>query len=98
MLNDVKLALRIVTTAFDTEIQLLIDAAIAEMTAFGVTNISQTVGTVTTYDPQCKIAIIAYCKWKFGSNDESDKWEKIYHESLAQLKIMTGHTDYPSTN
>lgn len=100
MLNEVKLALRITGTAFDTEIQLIINAAIAEMKALGVTNISQTVESVTTYDPQCAIAIIEYCKWKFGSNEESEKWEKMYHEQLAQLKTMTGHTNWTigSTN
>lgn len=89
MLNAIKLALRISTNAFDSEIQTLIDAAIAEMAGLGVT-----AATSTTTDPQIISAVIAYCKWQFGNNEDADRWRDIYHIKLGQLKTMTGYTDW----
>lgn len=89
MLNAIKLALRISTNAFDSEIQTLIDAAIAEMAGLGVTE-----ATSTTTDSQIISAVIAYCKWQFGNNEDADRWRDIYHIKLGQLKTMTGYTDW----
>lgn len=89
MLNAIKLALRIATNAFDSEIQTLIDAAIAEMAGLGVT-----AATSTTTDPQIISAVIAYCKWQFGNNEDADRWRDIYHIKLGQLKTMSGYTDW----
>ena len=89
MLNAIKLALRISTNAFDSEIQTLIDAAIAEMAGLGVP-----AATSTTTDPQIISAVIAYCKWQFGNNEDADRWRDIYHIKLGQLKTMTGYTDW----
>lgn len=89
MLNAIKLALRISTNVFDSEIQTLIDAAILEMNGLGVT-----AATADTTDPQIISAVIAYCKWLFGSNEDADRWRDIYHVKLGQLKAMTGYTDW----
>lgn len=89
MLNAIKLALRIATNAFDSEIQTLIDAAIAEMAGLGVT-----AATSTTTDPQIISAVVAYCKWQFGNNEDADRWRDIYHIKLGQLKTMSGYTDW----
>ena len=89
MLNAIKLALRISTNAFDSEIQTLRDAAIAEMAVLGLT-----ASTSTPTDPQIISAVIAYCKWQFGNNEDADRWRDIYHSKLGQLKTMTGYTDW----
>lgn len=89
MLNQVKLALRISTDAFDAEINSLISAAISEMYALGVT-----AATLDTTDAQIISAVIAYCKWLFGENDEADRWRDVYHIKLGQLKAMSGYTDW----
>lgn len=89
MLETIKTALRISTSAFDNEIQTLIDAAILEMNGLGVT-----AATSTTTDPQIISAIVAYCKWLFGNNEDADRWRDIYHIKLGQLKTMSGYTDW----
>jgi len=89
MLDKVKLALRITTTAFDDEIMLLIDDCITSMHNLGVT-----AAAAGSTDPQIISAVIAYCKWKFGSNDEADRWRAIYEEKLAELKTQTGYTTW----
>ena len=58
MLAEVKLALRVTTTDFDTEIQSLIDAAVADLTLAGVAAEK----AQSTTDPLIKRAIITYCK------------------------------------
>lgn len=91
MLNIVKLALRITTTAFDSEITRLINECIEELTGLGVIVSSDDETGVPTSE-QVQGAIIAYCKWQFGSNDDSEKWREIFDRKLAQLKTMTGFT------
>lgn len=89
MLSLIKTALRITTNSFDTELQLLINAAIA--------NIEKLVGmTVDTSnpDPQVTIAVIAYCKWQFGDNENKEEWGKIYEHWVKELMTMTGYTDW----
>lgn len=87
MLSKVKLALRITTTAFDTEITSLINDCLDELEALGVV-----VPDSPETDNQISTTVIAYCKWLFGSNDEADRWREIYDRKLAQFKTMTGFT------
>ena len=91
MLDIVKKALRITTDAFDDEIQLLIDACLEEMAGLGVVVITDE-GLPASV--QVQSAIIAYCKWLFGNNEDADRWRDIYHTKLGQLKSMTGYTDW----
>lgn len=90
MLETVKLALRVVTDAFDSEINLLINDCLAEMESLGVN-----VYEVGTNDPQIQSAVIAYCKWRFGDAENKEQFEKIYHTKLAQFQMMykSGYAD-----
>lgn len=89
MLTLVKLALRITTNSFDTELNMLINDCLAEMSGLGV------LGAVSTStDAQIQSTVVAYCKWKFGDAENKDAFERIYHTKLAQLKTMTGYTDW----
>lgn len=92
MLELVKTALRITGNAFDTEIALLIDACLEEMRGLNV--IVETDETEMPTSTQVQTAVIAYCKWQFGDADTKENWEAIYHTKLAQLKTMTGHTEW----
>lgn len=96
MLDIIKLALRIVTEDFDDELEMLIQTAIEEMEGLGVVIQTETDGTPSSI--QVQSAVVAFCKWQFGNNEDSDKWEAIYHTKLAQLKTMTGHTDWGETD
>jgi len=92
MLELIKTALRVTTDNFDQEINLLIDDCLLSMNKLGVVAAED-----GTQDPQILSAVIAYCKWKFGSNDEKDAWRAIYEEKLAELKMQTGYTDWGTT-
>lgn len=92
MLTIVKTALRIAGDAFDAELELLIAACIEEMSGLNVIVDTDAEGVPTS--SQVRTAIIAYCKWQFGDNDNKAEFEAIYHTKLAQLKTMTNYTDW----
>lgn len=85
MLTDVKLALRRSDTAFDGEIQNLIDACLAELNGLGIRRVDM------DSDPQVKTAVIAYCKWQFGENPDADRWERIYYGAVSKLQCRSGY-------
>jgi hypothetical protein len=87
MIEKVKLALRITTTAFDSEIEDLISAALADLGIAGVENAVET-------DPLIVRAVITYCKANFGESDEYDRLKAAYDEQKAQLQMATGYTDW----
>jgi hypothetical protein len=85
MLNKVKLALRVTTDAFDTEITGLINAAIADLGLVGVDTL------ITTEDALLTRAIITYCRVHFGEPEDYDRLKKSYDEQKAQLISATGY-------
>ena len=91
MLEKVKLALRITTAAFDSEIEDLISAALADLGTAGVDDADET-------DPLIIRAVITYCKANFGEPDEYDRLKSAYDEQKAQLQMATGYTDWGEDN
>lgn len=90
MLEDVKMALRIVTDDFNDEIQTLIDAAEIDLGIAGVT-------LPDTLDAICERAIITYCKLNFGELDKDVVYNRLkasYDEQKAQLSMATGYTTW----
>ena len=87
MLSKVKLALRIVTDAYDFELIDLIDAAQLDLGVAGVT-------IPTNLDALVERAIITYCKCNFGQPDDYDRLKASYDEQKAQLSMATGYTTW----
>lgn len=87
MLEKVKLALRITTTAFDSELNDLIDSAKLDLGIAGVVIPSEIDAIVTR-------AIITYCKIHFGEPDDYDRLKASYDEQKAQLSMATGYTTW----
>ena len=89
MLAKVKLALRITTNAYDSDIQGLIDAAQIDLGIAGVV-------LPSTLDAVCERAIITYCKLHFLglSENEWDRLKASYDEQKAQLSMATGYTTW----
>lgn len=85
MLDKVKMALRISTNAYDTELTNLINAAKLDLGIAGV-------ALPTTLDAICEIAIITYCKCRFGEPDDYDRLKASYDEQKAQLSMASGYT------
>ena len=87
VLTAVKLALRITTNAFDSELSDLINAALLDLGIAGVTNNSTT-------DALILRAVITYCKLHFGEPDDYDRLKRAYDEQKAQLSMSSGYTDF----
>ena len=91
MLEKVKLALRITTTAFDSELTDLISAAKVDL---GIAGVLVPVTTDSALDVIIQKAIITYCKLNFGAPDEYDRLKASYDEQKAQLSMATGYTTW----
>lgn len=89
MLAKVKIALRITTDAYDTDIQGLIDAAMLDLGIAGVV-------LPCVLDAICERAVITYCKLHFLGLSENE-WNKLkasYDEQKAQLVTASGYTEW----
>lgn len=87
LIDDVKVALRITSENFDTELTMLIDSAKTDLGIAGVV-------LPETLDAICNVAIITYCKIHFGNPDNADKLKASYDEQKAQLSMTSGYTNW----
>lgn len=87
MLEKVKMALRITTTAYDAELTDLIESAKIDMRIAGVV-------LPPTIDALVTRAIITYCKMSFGIPEDYDRLKASYDEQKAQLATATGYTEW----
>ena len=87
MLEQVKLALRISTTAYDSELTYLIEAAKLDLGIAGVVLPEE-------MDALVQRAVITYCKMSFGLPEDYDRLKRSYDEQKAQLSTATGYTDW----
>lgn len=89
LLDDVKLALRVTTNAYDTELNGLIESAKLDLGIAGVV-------LPTPLDDIVETAIKTYCKMNFGTpnSDVYDRLKASYDEQKAQMSNATGYTDY----
>ena len=87
MLEKVKLALRITTTAFDSEITDLIAAALADLGIAGVLIEDE-------MEPLIIRAVTTYCRTNFGQPEDYERMKAAYDEQKAQLRTATGYTDW----
>ena len=94
MLEKVKLALRIVTNAFDSELNDLIEAAKVDL---GIAGVVLPVSTDTQTDVIIERAIVTYCKLNFGELDKVEMYDRLkasYDEQKSQLSMATGYTQW----
>lgn len=92
MLNLVKQALRTTTTASDSELENIIQAALIDLQFGGAeAEIIQAGG-----DALINQAVILYAKMNFGLIDPSDydRLKKAYDEIKAQIGTATGYTNW----
>lgn len=86
LLEAAKLALRITTDAFDSEIEHLLNTALLDMDVAGV--------LTDSHDPLVVQACITYVRLHFGQPDDFDRLKKSYDEQKAQLATCTGYTEW----
>lgn len=87
MLEKVKLAMAITTTAYDAEIQDLIDAALLDLGIAGV-------DSSLIHDKLVQRAVITFCRMMFHSPADFDNLKWAYEQLKGQMAIATGYTDW----
>lgn len=87
LIDDARIALRLTTTAYDTELTRLINAAKLDLGIAGV-------ALPDTLDDICNTAIISYVLTNFGEPDNYDRLKASYDEQKAQLSMATGYTTW----
>lgn len=89
LLDDVKMALRVTTQAYDAELTDLIESAKIDLGIAGVI-------IPTGSDTVVNTAIKTYCKMNFGTPNPAN-WEilkKSYDEQKAQLSTSSDYSDF----
>lgn len=94
MLTAVKAALRITTTAFDTDLNQLIESALMDLGIAGVYSGATDPDNIT--DALITRAVCTYCAMNRISMDPQQRaWLKAsYDEQKAQLQTASGYTDW----
>lgn len=87
LVRSAKLAARISTSAFDSQVDMLLDSAMLDLGVAGVE-------VPETLDAIVKQAAITYFLMHFGSPDEYERLKRSYDEQKAQLSTCTGYTDW----
>lgn len=92
MLDKVKAALRIKTTAFDGEITDLIAACKSDLRLVGIVIPEETEPpaegeTPAAGDPLVTRAIILYAKANFGFSEDAEKYQKAYDTLKCSLSL-----------
>jgi len=91
LLEDIKQVLRISNTAYDIEIQDLIDTCKADLQLAGLLVVDDT-------DPLIKRAITVYVKANFGwDNPDSEKLQQSYEMLKNHLSMSTDYAYYTVT-
>lgn len=86
LIDTCKMAMRITTTAYDSEINAYIDAAKLDLGIAGV--------DTAVLDPLTDKAIMTYVRMSFGAPANYDQLKAAYDEQKAQLMNATGYTDW----
>lgn len=89
LIDDAKTALRIKTTAYDTEIAPMIDACKHDLELAGVNVIDEA-------DPLIQRAVILYVKANFGSNPDSEKYQRSYDMLKCSLALAGDYNTAPT--
>lgn len=87
MLDDARKAVRVTTTAYDDELQRLIDAALRLLEKDGLDQ-------STLMDPAVLQAVYTYVRANFGSPADYDRLKAAWDEQRAELMTSTGFTDF----
>lgn len=94
LLDKVKVACRVTTTAYDDELADLIEAGLADL---NITDIdSDLLVNGSELDPLVQRAVITYCKMNFGylSDEQYQKFKASYDEQKAQMLMSSNYTTW----
>ena len=96
LLDKVKVACRVTTTAYDEELSDLICAGVKDI---GITDVRDDLLTdVNHLPPLIQRAVITYCRLNFGEPDDYDRIKRSYDEQKAQMLMSSSYTNWGDTH
>lgn len=84
LIDDVRTALRIKSTAYDDDINIYIQSCLYDLQRVNIKTTDSTDET-TTYPPEVTTAVIAYVKSQFGSGSEDKK--QLWFATYERLRL-----------
>lgn len=85
LIDDARVAVRVTTSATDTELEAWVDAAIADMRRCGVKD-ALLDEEAETFDPLVRSAVILYVKANYGfDNSEAPRFMEAYRATVKGL-------------
>lgn len=94
MLEKVRLALRYVDSALDSEISDIIDAAKLDLQRVGVV----VPETDQEIDAQMEVAIILYARWQFDFENDGNRYKAMYFDKRADLALCGDYNGNEESN
>jgi hypothetical protein len=95
LLDKVKVACRVTSTAYDDELTDLISAAFADI---GIADVKTSLLVEDNILPLVQRAVITYCKLNFGyvqlEERQYDRLKASYDEQKAQMLMSSGYTNW----
>lgn len=95
LLDKVKLACRVTSSAYNDELTDLITAAFADI---GITDVNRSLLTTADTLPLIERAVVTYCKMHFGyvmlTGDQYARLKASYDEQKSQLLMSSDYTDW----
>ena len=92
LLDDMKTVLRLSTDALDSEVSMLVDAALADLERLGI---CEDLIDADDPDPRVRMAVALYCKAHFGyDNDEAERFDTSYRRVAADLLNSAANSAY----
>lgn len=95
LLDKVKVACRVTSTAYNEELTDLINAAFADI---GITDVKPELLAEEGIKPLIQRAVITYCKLNFGfvqlEDHQYNRLKASYDEQKAQLLMNSDYTDW----
>ena len=86
IVEKVKMARRIKTNAYDSEIRDLVEEALLDLNSIGIHGDVQ--------DPLIRRAVRTYCLLSFGQPENYSELKAAYDEQKAQLQMSSGYTNW----
>lgn len=99
LLDKVKVACRVTSTAYDDELTDLISAAFADI---GIADVKASLLVEDNILPLVQRAVITYCKLNFGfvqlEEHQYNRLKESYDEQKAQMLMNSQYTDWGDSN
>lgn len=92
--DEVKIALRVSSEVYDSEVDALVSAAMEDMKRVGIDP-----DVVEACEGLARVAIFAYCKANFGyDNGDASAFSETYRQTVIALMNSTANVAYRGTD